>query len=108
MESPDFLPELGTIGRMTLTGLCSEVRRGRIVHGFIGGKCRAAATCVAPMAACPSARSSQEPHTSPLLPLPQVRRHLNGVLRMVWILRSLPDDVQQHNMGSAPGGNSAE
>lgn len=42
------------------------------------------------------------------LPLPQVRRHLNGVLRMVWILRSLPDDVQQHNMGSAPGGNSAE
>ncbi|PRW57535.1 hypothetical protein C2E21_4115 [Chlorella sorokiniana] len=60
MESPDFLPELGTIGRMTLTGLCSEVRR-----------------------------------------------HLNGVLRMVWILRSLPDDVQQHNMGSAPG-NSAD
>jgi hypothetical protein len=55
MESPDFLPELGTIGRMTLTGLCSEVRR-----------------------------------------------HLNGVLRMVWILRSLPDDVQQHNMGAAP------
>ena len=54
MESPDFLPELGTIGRMTLTGLCSEVRR-----------------------------------------------HLNGVLRMVWILRSLPDDVQQHNMGGA-------
>lgn len=55
MESPDFLPELGTIGRMTLTGLCSAVRR-----------------------------------------------HLNGVLRMVWILRSLPDDVQQHNLGSAP------
>ena len=25
----------------------------------------------------------------------------NGVLRMVWILRSLPDDVQQHNMGGA-------
>lgn len=63
MESPDFLPELGTIGRMTLTGLCSEVRR-----------------------------------------------HLNGVLRMVWILRSLPDDVQQHNMsgGAGPGANSGQ
>ncbi|KAI3438037.1 hypothetical protein D9Q98_000480 [Chlorella vulgaris] len=55
MESSEFLPELGTIGRMTLTGLCSEVRR-----------------------------------------------HLNGVLRMVWILRSLPDDVQQHNHGGGP------
>lgn len=62
MESPEFLPELGTIGRMTLTGLCSEVRR-----------------------------------------------HLNGVLRMVWILRSLPDDVQQHNMsGGGPGANSGQ
>ncbi|KAL4452129.1 hypothetical protein ABPG75_007791 [Micractinium tetrahymenae] len=66
MEAQDFLPELTTIGRMTLTGLCSEIRR-----------------------------------------------HLNGVLRMVWILRSLPDDVQQHNSsggggmgGTAPGANS--
>lgn len=65
MEAQDFLPELNTIGRMTLTGLCSEIRR-----------------------------------------------HLNGVLRMVWILRSLPDDVQQHNSsgggmgGAAPGTNS--
>lgn len=64
MEAQEFLPELTTIGRMTLTGLCSEIRR-----------------------------------------------HLNGVLRMVWILRSLPDDV--HNSGggggmggTAPGANS--
>lgn len=115
MESPDFLPELGTIGRMTLTGLCSEVRRGRIVHGLIGGKHtrRAARPTWLQRVWHPWQRARQpavshRPHTSPLLPLPQVRRHLNGVLRMVWILRSLPDDVQQHNMGSAPGGNSAE
>jgi len=36
MESPDFLPELGTIGRMTLTGLCSEVRWRRFRCAALG------------------------------------------------------------------------
>jgi hypothetical protein len=30
----------------------------------------------------------------------EIRRHLNGVMRMVWILRSLPEDVQRENGGS--------
>lgn len=33
----------------------------------------------------------------------EIRRHLNGVMRMVWILRSLPEDVQREN-GAAGGG----
>ena len=33
----------------------------------------------------------------------EVRRHLNSVLRMVWILRSLPDDAQrQAGLQDAP------
>ena len=34
----------------------------------------------------------------------EIRRHLNGVMRMVWVLRSLPEDVQRENGAGGPGG----